>query len=1076
MQRLIFALTALVINGIGAAADAPNYGPIPSWVKPVEVSTPAEAGDTAPIMQMLQDQQFNFLPQSQEVFAEIVVRIQNAQGLQSMGTLQLPWKPDTDILTIHKVHVRRGDQVINALADGQKFTLLRRENNLEYSALDGVLTAAFQPPDLRVGDILDVAFSIKRSEPILAGSAEQVGGGWIQGPVAHVNLRARWPRSSQIRWRSTDGSVGLKEQQDGDFTEVSYSADNVVPPVQPVGAPLRFLTTREVEFSGFKSWAEVSKRLAPLYVNAETLAATSALKAEVSRIKSTTRTPIERAGAALSLVEDDVRYVFLGMNQGGIVPAQADVTWSRRFGDCKAKTVLLIALLRELDIQAEPVAVSTRIGDGLDARLPMVGFFDHVIVRAHIDGKVYWLDGTRSADSGLRFLKTPNYHWGLPLLPAGGELTRLETAPLDVPDRTTTIQIDATAGILVPAPFHVESVVSGDAALAMKMQLATLTGDSLERGLRDYWGKMYDFVDVKAVSANFDNATESETLTMDGSARLGWKDEWYETDGLGVGFEAQFTRPAGSNVKAPYAVSFPLYVVTTEKILLPKGPVPFTTSGGPYDSTIGGVEYKRTFSLVGGTFIAQASSRSIAPEFPAADAVAAQAALRAMAKDVLYLRKPDGYVLTPAEVADEMSRKLSTSQEYLDRGVMLLNRGDNDRALADFDQAVALDAKSDYALANRGMTYFWKNDYGKAVQDWDAADALNPKNPVMLRGRGALAFRQNKISVAIAKFTDSLQSEPGNTFALTWRALAYERANQPADVIADSSAVLQQTPGDSSMYRVRGTAYARSGQVDLAMADARALIAAEANYDSYLTAAAIFAAAGKLDEARQAVDHILDAGPDERGYLIRAALRPPSDQSGRRADIDAALRLNPRSIQALFAKATAQNSEGQYADAVASLTSVIDIGSANFNLLMLRLSARAKAGQGSLAEADAKQARGLATSPPMLNDLCWAMATNNVALDDALSVCDEALAARPGVSAFLDSKGFVLLRLKRYSESISAYDASLAITPERPASLYGRGLAKRAIGDVAGGDHDISAARDASKGIADTFASYGVQP
>ena len=74
---------------------------------------------------------------------------------------------------------------------------------------------------------------------------------------------------------------------------------------------------------------------------------------------------------------------------------RADETWTRRFGDCKGKTVLLIALLNELGIEAEPVLVSTVLGDGLDQRLPLLNNFDHVIVRAHVGTQWYWLSRTR---------------------------------------------------------------------------------------------------------------------------------------------------------------------------------------------------------------------------------------------------------------------------------------------------------------------------------------------------------------------------------------------------------------------------------------------------------------------------------------------------------------------------------------------------------------------------------------------------------------------------------------------------------------------------------------------------------
>ena len=67
-------------------------------------------------------------------------------------------------------------------------------------------------------------------------------------------------------------------------------------------------------------------------------------------------------GAALALVQDQVRYVFLGMNEGALVPADAEETWTRRFGDCKGKSALLVALLRALDIDAEPVAVNALAG------------------------------------------------------------------------------------------------------------------------------------------------------------------------------------------------------------------------------------------------------------------------------------------------------------------------------------------------------------------------------------------------------------------------------------------------------------------------------------------------------------------------------------------------------------------------------------------------------------------------------------------------------------------------------------------------------------------------------------------
>lgn len=89
-------------------------------------------------------------------------------------------------------------------------------------------------------------------------------------------------------------------------------------------------------------------------------------------------------------MQKQVRYLFLGMDGGGYRPATAETTWARRFGDCKAKTALLLALLQALDIEARPVLVQTGPSDGLETRLPRMGAFNHVLVEARLGGKPIW--------------------------------------------------------------------------------------------------------------------------------------------------------------------------------------------------------------------------------------------------------------------------------------------------------------------------------------------------------------------------------------------------------------------------------------------------------------------------------------------------------------------------------------------------------------------------------------------------------------------------------------------------------------------------------------------------------------
>src|SRR5690606_29278685 len=132
---------------------------------------------------------------------------------------------------------------------------------------------------------------------------------------------------------------------------------------------LRSFPTRRssdlAEYSDFASWPAVSQRFHPLFAQASTLAADSPLHAEAARIAAAHEGKLARAQAALELVQQQVRYIYVGLNGGNFVPAGADETWSRRYGDCKGKTALLLALLRELGIEAEAVLVNnTGLDDG----------------------------------------------------------------------------------------------------------------------------------------------------------------------------------------------------------------------------------------------------------------------------------------------------------------------------------------------------------------------------------------------------------------------------------------------------------------------------------------------------------------------------------------------------------------------------------------------------------------------------------------------------------------------------------------------------------------------------------------
>jgi Flp pilus assembly protein TadD len=86
-----------------------------------------------------------------------------------------------------------------------------------------------------------------------------------------------------------------------------------------------------------------------------------------------------------------------------------------------------------------------------------------------------------------------------------------------------------------------------------------------------------------------------------------------------------------------------------------------------------------------------------------------------------------------------------------------------------------------------------------------------------------------------------------------------------------------------------------------------------------------------------------------------------------------------------------------------------------------------------LAEADFRAALVLnPEQPQVLNYLGYSMVEKQVNLDEALNMIERAVAARPNSGFIVDSLGWVLFRLGRYSEAVIHMENAVALMPVDP--------------------------------------------
>ena len=1111
MRHLVVMLGGAALAAAPAfAADELKFGPVPLWV--VEQSIPSEATQAteAPVAQLLNDTQVRLEPGKITSFTELAIKVQSPEGLAA-GNITFMWQPATDTVTVNKVHILRDGKHIDVLKAGQTFTIARRETNMEAAMLDGTLTANIQPEGLQVGDVIKLAMTTQRVDPVMKDHVEGTYAVWNAIPLEKAHARVSWPVGLNLVARQTDELPQPQRSTRDGWNSLELSAQKVEPLLLPRGAPFRFQIGRAGEVTDFKSWSDVAELMAPLYKQAAVLPKSGPLRDEVEKIRQSAKTDKERAQMALQLVEERIRYVALSMGLGGYVPATAETTWSRRFGDCKAKTVLLLALLHELGIEADAVLVHSSIGDALPERLPMVSYFDHVIVRAKVGGKTYWLDGTRTGDGDLDRIPVRNFEWGLPLI-ANARLVAIVPQQLAAPDTETRIEIDAKAGVFATVPFKVERRFVGDTARGLNMLYSGVSPAQRDQAMREYWKGRYDYVEIKSVTSAFDKARVEFRMAMAGNAILDWDDNyWLYVPGSTVAFEPNFDRADGRFHDAPFDLAYPNWEKTHVTVRLPDG---FASEQNkvpqPIKETLAGVEYARDVLLDGSALSVKVNERTVTPEVAYKDAVASKTRLKALYDEDVHLRVPAGYRMSEADFAGLALRKPASATEFIWRGNIYLDAAKFDEAIADFTQAHRLDSTNKWALANRGMAHAWKRNFTEAERDLAAGETIDPGNAVVLRARGLLAEFKGDYGAAVDLFTKSLTRDPGNSFARSHRAFALTNQRKFDEALADLNVVLEQQPRNAFALAQRATAYRALGDNDKALADAGAalsvgntspevrllranlyrdlgkhdLVVKEAELliqenptSEYALVAAgkIFSAEGRRDAALEAHDRALKIKPQAYIYVNRAQVRSPADRAGRLADLDEALKLEPDHSEALAYKASLLLRQGEHEQAIRIFDRALQGTPIDqLDLRRGRSVALYKIGKTEEAEQEFRQIRAESKEAVDFNNLCWDKATAGIFLESALDDCREALKLRPDAASYLDSLGMVLLRLGRLDEAVETYGR--AIAKGRPAaSFMGRAIAHARKGDLTQAQADRAEALKLYPDIERQFADYGLE-
>lgn len=238
-------------------------------------------------------------------------------------------------------------------------------------------------PDLDAGDVLHWITRQTTLRPVMPGefADENVfeGSGLLRHVVYEIHAPADKPLNKVVLRDAVPGTVQATTTPGPDKTLVYKWEVNNVPRMFPEPSmPPDENVLQRVLVSTTPDWHQVSK----WYWNLSKphLEATSPeLKKKVEELTAGAKTDMDKIKALFYYVSQKVRYMGLTpeKDRPGYEPHDVCLTFSKKYGVCRDKAALLVAMLRTAGLNAYPVLVS--VGSKKDKDVPDAAF-NHAIV------------------------------------------------------------------------------------------------------------------------------------------------------------------------------------------------------------------------------------------------------------------------------------------------------------------------------------------------------------------------------------------------------------------------------------------------------------------------------------------------------------------------------------------------------------------------------------------------------------------------------------------------------------------------------------------------------------------------
>lgn len=177
------------------------------------------------------------------------------------------------------------------------------------------------------------------------------------------------------------------------------------------------------------------------------------------------------------------------------------------------------------------------------------------------------------------------------------------------------------------------------------------------------------------------------------------------------------------------------------------------------------------------------------------------------------------------EALELLSKSIEASPSeglYRLRAILYRMEGDEDKAFADLNKALAMQPRDPVALLQRAEVFLSKGDIASAKQDLKSASALAPQVAAAdqaIRVRMLIAAEEERYTDAISEMTELVSRSPANVYLQLNLANLYSADKRPRKAIEALGDALDQNPDNVELLRSRADTLLSVGDHGKAIAD-----------------------------------------------------------------------------------------------------------------------------------------------------------------------------------------------------------------------------------------------------------------